>query len=177
MLNKLIWIFVLSIFMWSCAKEKEEDLISGLKLTGDKMADALVLAALTAPTCQFLTNENANTPFELGEGSISICSVVAASGSFSVKTSGSYEVSGNSGRQTLTSNNCNSKQFDFIVAFKDGNTELYSSSGGMNKQMTLETGKIYTIQSSGLADPNNYKCSGLAVSSHISAYRLNVKKL
>ncbi|PJZ44108.1 hypothetical protein [Leptospira brenneri] len=177
MFKYLVWLPFLSIFFWSCSQQKEEGLIPGTKLTGDKMADALVLAVLTTPSCQFLTSENASTPFVLGEGSISVCSVQLATGSLSVQSNGTYEVSGNSGRQTLSSSNCNSSRFDFIVTLKDGNTELFSSASGVNKQIALETGKTYTIQSSGLVDPSAYQCQGRAVSSSITAYRLNLRKL
>lgn len=140
------------------------------------MADALVLSVLATPPCQYLTNENANVPFILGDGPLSLCSVSAVSGSVSVKSGGTYEVTATTGRQTLTSSSCNSSRFDFIVFLKEGNTELFSSSLS-SKQIVLEGGKLYSLQSTGLVNPSDYQCQGRPVSSAITPYRINFRKL
>ncbi|TGL33516.1 hypothetical protein [Leptospira perdikensis] len=176
MLKYLVWFTFASLFFWSCANGKEEGLIPGTRLTGDPMADALVLSVLANPPCQNLTNENVGVSFVL-EGSLSICSVLAVSGSLSVRTSGTYEVTATSGRQTLTSNNCNSSRFDFLIALKDGNTELFSSSFVGAKPILLEAGKLYTLQGTGLVDPSGYQCQGRPVSSSVTPYRINLRKL
>ncbi|MBM9592249.1 hypothetical protein JWG41_17525 [Leptospira sp. 201903075] len=176
MLKYLVWLPLLALFIWSCSHEKEEGLIPGTRLTGDPMADALVLSVLATPPCQYLTNENASVPFVL-DGSISICSVLAVPGSLSVTVSGNYEVTAVSGRQTLTSNNCNSSRFDFLVSLKDGNTELFSSTSAGAKQIVLETGKLYALQSTGLVDPSAYQCQGRPVSSAVTPYRINLRRL
>lgn len=177
MLKYLVWLPLLTLFFWSCSNEKEEGLIPGTRLTGDSMADALVLSVLVTPPCQYLTNENANSPFVLGDNPISICSVSAVSGSITVQSNGTYEVTATSGRQTLTSSSCNASRFDFVVALKEGGTELFSSTFVGPKQVVLETGKLYSLQSSGLVNPSDYQCQGRAVSSAITPYRINFRKL
>ncbi|MCW7494433.1 hypothetical protein ND861_17435 [Leptospira sp. 2 VSF19] len=176
MLKHLVCIPIISFLMWSCSQNKEEGLIPGTKLTGDALTDAVVLSILTTPSCQYLTNENANTAFQVN-GSISICSVQSVSGSLTVQTAGTYEVTATSGRQTLTSTSCNSSRFDFLVSLKEGNTELFSSSASGAKQISLESGKTYSIQSTGLVNPSDYQCQGKAVSSNITPYRINLRKL
>ncbi|TGM53751.1 hypothetical protein [Leptospira vanthielii] len=176
MIKYLVCLPILSLLFWSCSNQKEEGLIPGTKLTGDPLADAVVLSILVTPTCQYLTNENANSPFNVN-GSISICSVQSVSGSVTVQTSGTYEVTATSGKQTLTSSSCNSSRFDFLVALKEGNSELFVSSATGAKQIVLEVGKVYSLQSTGLVNPSDYQCQGKAVSSNITAYRINLRKI
>ncbi|MCG6142937.1 hypothetical protein [Leptospira bandrabouensis] len=176
MLRYLLCFSILSFVFWSCSNQKEEGLIPGTKLTGNALTDAVVLSILTTPSCQFLTNENANTAFQVN-GSLSICSVQSVSGSLTVQTTGTYEVTATSGKQTLTSANCNSSRFDFHVSLKEGATELFVSSASGPKEVNLESGKTYNIQSTGLVNPSDYQCQGRAVNSSITAYRLNLRKL
>lgn len=176
MLKYLVWLPFLFLSFMSCSNAKEEGLIPGKRITGDPLADALVISILATPPCQYLTNENANAPFNINS-SISICSVQAVNGSLAVQTSGTYEVTATSGRQTLTSSSCSSIRFDFIVSLKEGDTELFVSSSPGAKQIVLETGKLYSLQSSGLVNPSDYQCQGRPVSSAITPYRINFRKL
>ncbi|TGM81417.1 hypothetical protein EHR01_01025 [Leptospira mtsangambouensis] len=177
-MRKLLIVFpILFVCCFSCSSNEENNLIPGTKLTGDPVADALVLAVLTNPPCFFLTTANANTPILLGEGQTSICSNQLVNGTVQVQKSGTYEVSGSSGRQTLSSSNCNSTRFDYHVFLKDGNTDLYSTGSGQTLTLSLEVGKSYSIQSTGLVDPSGYQCQGRPVSSSITPYRINLRKL
>ncbi|TGM63087.1 hypothetical protein EHQ94_10705 [Leptospira meyeri] len=177
MFKCLVWLSFFSLLLWSCSHKEDQDLIPGTELTGDKMADVLVLAVLATPPCQYLTTANSSSPFVLGEGSISICSVQAVNGSLAVQVTGTYEVTANSGRQTLTSSSCTSSRFEYHIALKEGNTELFSSGVSSTKQLTLESGKTYTLQSSGLVDASQYQCQGRPVASSITPYRINLRKL
>ncbi|TGL85967.1 hypothetical protein EHQ68_09375 [Leptospira congkakensis] len=177
MFKYLVWLSCLSLLFGSCANKDDKNLISGTELTGDKMVDALVLSVLAIPPCQYLTAANSSSPFVLGEGSISICSVQAVNGSIVVQATGNYQVTANSGRQTLSSSGCTASVFDYHIALKDGNTELFSSGLSVNKQLTLESGKSYTLESSGLVDASKYNCQGRGVSSSNTPYRFNLRKL
>lgn len=177
-MRKLLIVFpILLVCFLGCSSKDENDLIPGIKLTGDPISDALVFAVLTNPSCQSLTTTNANTPFLLGDGQTSICSTQLVNGTIQVQKSGSYEVSGNAGRQTLSSTNCSSTRFDFHVFLKDGNLELFSTNSGQTQTLSLEVGKSYSLQTTGLVDPSGYQCQGRPVSSAITPYRINFRKL
>lgn len=168
---------ILLLVILQCSQDEDKGLIPGQKITGNVLADALLFAALTNSPCHFITNENANQVLLLGEGSFSVCSTVQVNGSMRVQSSGTYEVTASVGKQTLSSSNCSSTRFDFHIAVKDDATETFSSKTSLSQNLVLEEGKTYSLVPSGLVDPSLYQCQGRAVSSSVSAYRLNFRKL
>ncbi|TGK47010.1 hypothetical protein [Leptospira bouyouniensis] len=177
-MRKIHFLFpILFVFLVHCSNEKEKGIIPGVRITGDPLTDALLLSVLSVPPCQFLSSQNANTNVSLGEGYTSICSMELLNGSLHVPSTGTYQVTSTQGKQTLSSSRCNSTYFDFHIALKDGNTELYSSVSLATSQVTLEVGKTYSLQPSGIVDPSLYECQGRPVSSSVTPYRINFRKL
>ncbi|XDD47519.1 hypothetical protein AB3N60_05380 [Leptospira sp. WS39.C2] len=160
-----------------CSPEEEKGIIPGTKITGDPLADALLLGVLANPPCQMLTSENANTTLTIGEGQTSICSTQLVNGSIQVQTTAVYQLSATPGKQTLSSSRCNSTYFDFHITLKEGNSDLFSSGSPTQSQFTLESGKRYDLAPTGLVDSSLYQCQGRPVSSSITPYRINFRKL
>ncbi|MBM9590938.1 hypothetical protein JWG41_10810 [Leptospira sp. 201903075] len=161
-----------------CAEEKKEGLIPGVELTGDALTDALVLAVVANPPCTILTSSNGSTAVDLSDGFDSICSSTTSVATFTVPSSGEYEVVGSTGRQTLTSPRCNSSNFTIHVQLDQGVTALYTTRNtpGQAATLNLTAGTSYTIYGSGIVDPGDYTCSGARPSSSITPYRINIRK-
>lgn len=166
-------IFLLAL---NCSPEEEKGLFPGFQITGNAFTDALLLGVLATPPCQFLTNENANSSFVLGEGLTSICSAQLVQGTIQVIKTGTYEISAIPGKQTLTASRCNSMHFDFHISLREGNSEILSSSGTASTQFVLEAGKQYSLVPTGLVDPNVYQCQGRTVTSSVVPYRIQFQK-
>ncbi|EOQ88433.1 hypothetical protein LEP1GSC202_2262 [Leptospira yanagawae serovar Saopaulo str. Sao Paulo = ATCC 700523] len=176
-MRKISFIFLSFILCLQCNQKEEEGLIPGQKITGNALSDAILFLALSNSPCHFITNENASQVISLGDGSFSVCSSQQVNGSLQVKVTGNYEVTANLGRQTLTSSNCSSTRFDVHVALKEDTVERFSTKNGLNETISLSEGKTYSLEPSGMVDPSLYQCQGRAVSSSVSAYRVNFRKL
>ncbi len=176
-MRKIHFLFSLVfLILIHCSSEEDKGLFPGIKMTGNPFTDALLLGVLGTPPCQFITSENSNTSLVLGEGSTSICSTQAVNGKLRVTATGTYEIHAFPGKQTLSASRCNSMYFDFHIALKEGNTDIYSSATQTSSQVVLEVGKEYHLVPSGLVDPNAYQCQGRTVSSSITPYRMNLSK-
>ncbi|TGM35110.1 hypothetical protein [Leptospira biflexa] len=177
-MRKIHFLFpLLFVLLVQCSPEEEKGIIPGTNITGDPLTDALLLGVLSVPPCQFLTTQNVNAPVVVGEGGGSVCSTELLNGSLQVSTTGTYQISATAGKQTLSSSRCQSSYFDFHISLKEGSSELHSSVTPGMANVTLTVGTTYTLQASGIVDPNLYDCQGRSVTSTVTPYRINFRKL
>lgn len=176
--KKNIAIALLLLLAIHCGNNKKEDLIEGLPLSGDKNTDLLILlaAANSAVPCDANIGSGGTT-FAYSGNRYSLCGITATAGTITFPTSGNYRVSVTAGRQTLSSNNCSSRNFTFNVIFKDNTTELISSASGSKSEiLALSTGKSYTIDNDGLVSASNYQCNGATPYSRVTNFQITFEK-
>lgn len=176
---KYAFILAISLFLFlGCGAEKKEGLIPGVELTGDPLYDALLLAVASNPPCTVLTDSNTSSAVDLSDGFDSICSWTTAVATFTVPSSGEYEITGFTGRQTLSAYRCNSSYFTFHAQLNQAITVLYTTRDSATQTVTvnLTAGTTYSLYGSGLVNSSDYQCSGVRPSSSVSPYRMNIRK-
>ncbi|MCU0823376.1 MAG: hypothetical protein MUF77_01885 [Leptospira sp.] len=156
----------------NCRNTKEEDLIDGFKLSGDKDLDLLILLAATnqGSPCQ-KTIETGSTAFTYEGPSLTICGGANMTGTITFPESGNYKVTVKPGSIVLSSPRCNSVTVTTSVLLKDNTTSLISSSGGeTTSTLALTSGKTYTIDY--IRPSTNFSCLGAPPSIRVNNFQI-----
>ncbi|TGL45034.1 hypothetical protein [Leptospira perdikensis] len=171
---KKIITFSLLLLLTTYCGNKKEDLIKEFPITGDKNTDLLLLIAAANSTipCD-VTIGSGGSNFTYIGSRYSVCGNTSSTGSITFPTSGNFKVSVSAGRQTLSSNNCSSRNFTVNVILKDNTTELISSTSGSKSEiLTLSSGKTYTIDNAGLVSASSYQCNGVTPYSRVTNFQI-----
>ncbi len=178
--SKFSLVVFLILLLSSCNNNDEDknNLIPGLKISGDKSFDAFLLAIAVKGSSSCANRLTSSSTFVYTGESYTVCSNESIFSNFKVETTGNYTVTASKGSQTLTSSRCNSRSYTADALLQNGATTLITSNGGSTtSDLNLTAGTTYTVQITGFVNPSNYSCSGSTPSSSSSDASITFKKL
>jgi hypothetical protein len=176
MMKTFSMILIFSGLLIHCQKN-EDNLIDGVKLTGDKNSDLLLFLA-ASETCNRISSTNKS--FLYSGNSFVICGNTEETASFTVPVGGTFNITMKAGIQRLVATGCSTRSFDFYVILYDGTTSLATSTSSTSTSsatLTLSASKTYTIGNDGLVSPSNYSCLGRTPSSGTSDFSITFVKI